>query len=144
FLKVGTDEEVEVRNVRPADHRSIVTPTSYLYFAPKERATSAFLPDHPDAQRKRRVERFAVGEARMQEGGTVDPRAFFKLDPGNSFWTGLELYARALRDELGAAQKTAVEERLRVSEADGPGGRWYREQMRFGNPGGPMSWATTM
>ena len=144
FLKAGTDEEVKIPNVGPPDHRSIVTPESYLYFLPKERATSSFLPDHPDAQSKRRVERFPVREVQMREAGALDPRDFFRFDPGNSIWTGLELYARALRGELGAEQKKVLEERLKIEQADGPGGRWYREQMGFTNPAGPMLWVTTM
>ncbi len=144
FLRVGTDEEVKIPNVGPADHRSIVTPEVYLVFNPKERSTSGFLPDHPEAQRKRRAERFPVREARSREGGTLDPRAFFKFDPGNSFWTGLELYARAFRGDLGAEQKDVVERRLKVGQADGPGGRWYRDQMGFTNPGGSMLWVTTL
>ncbi len=144
FLKVGTDEELKVPNVGPPDHRSIVTPESYLFFLPKERATSAFLPDHPQAQNKRRVERFAAREAQMREGGSPDPRAFFKFDPGNSLWSGLELYAHAFRGELGAEQKKIVEERLKLGQSEGPGGRWYREQMWFTNPGGSMLWVTTL
>jgi RNA polymerase sigma factor (sigma-70 family) len=144
FLKVGTDDEVKVPNVGPADYRSIVTPEVYLVFDPKERATSSFLPDHPEAQRKRRVERFSAREARMREGGTPDPRAFFKFDPINFFWSGLELYARALRGDLGAQQKNVVEQRLKIDQADGPGGRWYRDQMSFANPNGSMLWITTV
>ena len=144
FLQVGTDEEVLIPNVGAADHRSIVTPEAYYYFLPKERATSAFLPDHPDAQNKRRVDRFPVGEARMREGGALDPRDLFKFDPGSMFWTGLELYAQAFRGELGADQKKVVEERLQIGQADGPGGRWYRQQMNFTNLAGPVLWATTL
>jgi len=144
FLKVGTDEEVKVPNVGPPDHRSIVTPEFYLEFRPKDRATSAFLPNHPDAQMKRRAERFPAREAKMREGGSLDPRAFFKFDPGNSFGTGLELYAQAFRGELGADQKNIVVQRLRIGQSDGPGGRWYREQMGFTNPGGSMLWVTTL
>jgi RNA polymerase sigma factor (sigma-70 family) len=143
FLGVGTDEEVKIANVGAPDHRSIVTPTVYLFFHPKERATSSFLPNHPQAQRKRRAERFPVREAAMREGGTPDPREFFKFDPGNSFWTGLELYARAFRGELGADQKNVVEQHLKIGKAEGPGGRWYRDQMGFTNPGGPTLWITT-
>jgi RNA polymerase sigma factor (sigma-70 family) len=143
FLRIGTDEEVKIPNVGAADHRSIVTPEVYLFFHPKERATSSFLPNHPQAQHKRRAERFPVREIRMREGGTPDPRDFFKFDPGNSFWTGLELYARAFRGELGADQKNVVEQRLKIGKADGPGGRWYRDQMGFTNPGGPTLWVTT-
>ncbi len=40
FLKVGTNEEILIPNVGAPDHRSIVTPESYYYFLPKERATS--------------------------------------------------------------------------------------------------------
>ncbi len=144
FLKLGTDEEVKVPNVGPADHRSIVTPEYYLVFLPKERATSAFLPDHPESQMKRRAERFSAREAQMRDGGAADPRAFFKFDPGNSFWRGLELYARAFRGELGAEQKNIVEQRLKLGQTDGPGGRWYRQQMGFNNPRGPMLWITTL
>jgi RNA polymerase sigma factor (sigma-70 family) len=144
FLKVGTDEEVKVPNTAPADHRSIVTPEAYFFFQPKERATSGFLRDVPEAQRKRRAERFPAREGQMREGGTVDPRAFFKMDPANFFWTGLELYARAFRGDLGAEQKNAVEQRLKISQADGPGGRWYRDRMGFTNQGGPTLWVTTL
>jgi RNA polymerase sigma factor (sigma-70 family) len=144
FLRVGTEEEVEVPNVGADDHRSIVTPNAFLYFRPKERATSSFLPNHPEAQNKRRAERFPAREVQMREGGSVDPRAFFKVDSANFFWTGFELYAKAFRGEFGAEQKKVVEERLNVSRGDGPGGRWYREQMGFTNPGGPMLWVTTL
>ena len=144
FLKVGNDEEVKFPNVRPGDHRSIATPDRYLYFLPNSRATSAFLPNHPEAKTKRRVERFPTSEARSREGGSPDPRDFFKFDPVNAFWSGFELYARAFRGELGAAQKKAVEETLKISKADGPGGRWYRDQMGFTNPGNPMVWVTTV
>ena len=144
FLKVEMDEEVKVPNVGAADYRSVVTPEVYLVFQPKDRATTAFLPDHPEAQNKRRAERFPVQEARVREGGTLDPRGFFKFDPGNSFWTGFELYARAFHGDFGAEQKKVVEQRLKIGQADGPGGRWYRDQMGFGNPGQPMLWITTI
>jgi hypothetical protein len=144
FFRVGTDDEVKVPNVGAADHRSIVTPAAYFVCRPKERATSSFLPDLPEAQNKRRAERFPVREAQMREGGTLDPRAFFKFDNRNFFWTGFELYARAFHGDLGAEQKKVVEERLKISQADGPGGRWYRDQMGFGNPGRPMLWITTL
>ena len=144
FFQVGTDEEVLIPNVGAPDHRSIVTADAYFYFLPKERATSAFLPDHPDAQNKRRVDRFPVGEAQMREGGSLDPRDLFKFDSHNEFWSGLELYAKAFRGELGADQRKAVEERLKVGQADGPGGRWYRQQMNFTNPAGPTLWVTTL
>ena len=144
FLKVGTDEEVKIPNVGSADHRSIVTPGVYLFFYPKERATSSFLPDHPEAQMKRRVERFPAREARMREGGTPDPREFFKFDSVNFFWSGLELYARAFRGDLGAEQKNVVEQRLKIYQADGPGGRWYRDQMSFTNPDGSTLWVATV
>ena len=80
----------------------------------------------------------------MREGGSPDPRAFYQFDPVNSFWAGLELYARAFRGELGAEQKDVVEKRLKVSQADGPGGRWYHEQMGFTGAGGSMVWITTL
>jgi RNA polymerase sigma factor (sigma-70 family) len=144
FLRIGTDEEVRIPNVGPADGRSILTPNAYLIFNPKERATSAFLPDHPEAQQKRRVERFPVQEARMREGGKSDPRSFFKFDPVNFFWSGLELYIRAFRGDLGAEPKKLVEERLKISQADGPGGRWYRDQMGFTAPNQPTLWVTTL
>jgi RNA polymerase sigma factor (sigma-70 family) len=144
FLRVGTDEEVKIPNTAPSDHRSIVTPEFYLFFFPKDRATSSFLRDLPEAQMKRRAERFPAKESQMREGGTVDPRDFFKFDPGNSFWRGLEICAQAFRGELGAEQKKEVEKRLKISQADGPGGRWYRDQMGFTNPGGPTLWVTTM
>jgi RNA polymerase sigma factor (sigma-70 family) len=144
YLEVATEKAIEVPNVGTGDHRSILTPNAYFYFNPHERATSAFLPGHPQAQNKRRVERFDVKEASMREGGAVDPRAFFKFDTGNSFWTGLELYAQAMRGDLGAEQKKMIEERLKLTQADGPGGTWYRDQMGFGNPGGRMYWVTTL
>ncbi|WP_406699717.1 sigma-70 family RNA polymerase sigma factor [Singulisphaera sp. Ch08] len=144
FLRIGTDEEVKIPNVGTSDHRSIVTPKSYFVFPPKERATSAFLPDHPEAQMKRRAEHFPVQEARSREAGVPDPRAFFKFDAGNSFWTLQELYARAFRGELGAEQKKGVEQRLNVGQADGPGGRWYRQQMGLGDQNGAMLWITTL
>jgi sugar lactone lactonase YvrE len=144
FLRVGTDEEVKIPNVGADNHRSIITPELYLVFRPKDRATSAFLPDHPDAQMKRRAERFVAREAQMREGGTVDPRGFFKFDPVNSFWTGLELYARALRGEVPGDQKRVVEQGLKIAKADGPGGRWYRDQMEFTNPGRPTRWVSTL
>ncbi len=93
---------------------------------------------------KRRVDRFPVREAQMREGGALDPRDLFKFDPVSFFWTGLELYARALWGELGADQKKVAEERLKIGQADGPGGRWYRQQMSFTNPAGPMLWVTTL
>ena len=40
-------------------------------------------------------------------------------------------------------QKNVVEERLKIGKADGPGGRWYRDQMGFTNPGNPTLWITT-
>ncbi len=144
FFETGIDKEVTVPNVGPNDHRWIVTPEAYFVFRPKERATSSFLPDHPEAKQKRRVERFPVREAPMREGGELDPRDFFNLGPGSSFWTGMELYAKAYRGELGPQQKDAVERRLNISAAEGPGGRWYRDQMAFDNPGGPMLWMTTL
>ena len=142
FLKPGTDEEVKIPNVGPADHRSIVTPMTYLVFNPKERSTSAFLPDHPEAKMKRRAERFPAAEARSREGGRPDPRAFFKFDTANFLWSGLERYARALRGELGAEQKKVFTERITIDEAEGPGGTWYRQRLSFkGGPGPNMYFA---
>jgi RNA polymerase sigma factor (sigma-70 family) len=144
FFKLGTSDEVQIPNVGADDHRSIVTPELYLVFRPKEQATSAFLPNLAEARNKRRVDRFPVAEGRNREGGSPDPRGFFKFDPGNSFWSGLDLYAEALRGESGAEAERIVKERLKLAKAEGPGGRWYREQMGFGNPGEPVFWVTTL
>ncbi len=144
FLKVGSDEEVKIPNLGADDHRSILTPDRYLVFRPNDRATSAFLVDLPEAQQKRQVERYRAQEARMREGGTPDPRGFFKFDPVNSFWSVLEVCARALRGELGGQQKAVFEQRFQLASAEGPGGRWYREQMGFDSPGGSMLWITTL
>src|SRR5262249_31225355 len=65
FYKVGTDEEVKISNVGAAEGRSIIAADVYLTFNPKERATSAFLPNHPEAQHKRRANRFPAHEAQM-------------------------------------------------------------------------------
>jgi hypothetical protein len=143
-LRIGTDEEVKIPNVGAWDHRWIITPDRYLDFSPKEKGTWAVLPNHPDAQNKRRAERLAVSEARNRAAGEVDPRGFFKFDPMNSFWTSFEMYQRVLRGDLGAERKKLFEERLTIEQAEGPGGRWYRDRLGFGNPGGPMFWATTL
>jgi RNA polymerase sigma factor (sigma-70 family) len=145
FFKLGKAEEVKIPNVAPGDHRSILTPDAYYYFLPKERATSAFLPDHPDARMKRRAERFPVQEARMRDGGMIDPRGFFRSDPVNFYWTGAEMYGKALRGELGAEQKDVVEKGLKIRKAEGPGGLWYRVEMKFGGPGlERMQWIATV
>jgi RNA polymerase sigma factor (sigma-70 family) len=144
FLKLGTGEEVKFPRVGTRDQRSILTPEFYLSFCPTERSTSAFLPNHPDAQMKRRAERFAATEARTREGGTIDPRAFFKIDGGNFFWRSMEIYAQAIRGELGGEFKDIVAQRLKISRADGPDGRWYREQMGYTNGRGPILWASTL
>ena len=85
----------------------------------------------------------AQSRANYEKITTWQGSYFFKSDPANFFWTRLELYVRAFRGELGAELKNAVEQRLRISKADGPGGRWFRDQMGFTNPGGPTLWITT-
>ncbi|QEH37761.1 ECF RNA polymerase sigma factor SigW [Aquisphaera giovannonii] len=144
FLVPGTHDEVTIPNVGARDHRSILTPTTYLDFDPKERATSSFLPDHPDAQNKRMAKRFPEREARMREGGEPDPRDFFKTDPGNTIWSEPELYAQALKGLQGAESLKTVAERLRLLRAAGPGGTWYCGSMSFGNPGEASLTATTV
>jgi RNA polymerase sigma factor (sigma-70 family) len=145
FLKIGTDEEVKIPNVGPPDHRWILTPDRYLVFNPKERATSAFLPDHPEARNKRRAERFPTSEARNRAGGGVDPRTYFKFDPMNSFWTSIEQYQRIFRGEFGAdPKKLFFEERFKLDQAEGPGGRWYRDRMELGDLGRRPIWMTTL
>jgi hypothetical protein len=144
FLKPGTDEEVTIPNLGTDDHRSVLTPDAYVFFRPKQRWTSAFLPDHPDAQRKPIAERFPVKEAQFRESGAPDPRTFFKFDPANFFWTGLELEARVLKGEVWFGGKKALEERLELGQADGPGGKWYRHRMGYDGGPGRMLWVTTL
>jgi RNA polymerase sigma factor (sigma-70 family) len=144
FLKIGTNEEVTIPNVTADEHRSIVTPELYIQFRPKDRTTSSFLPDHPEARMKRRAERFAAREAQMREGGSLDPRAFFKFDPVNSFWAYLERCQQAFREYLENEPKPGDEPRLKIERADGPGGRWYRAQMGFTAPGALMLWVSTL
>jgi hypothetical protein len=144
FLKVGTGEGVKVPNVGPPDHRSIVTPGRYLVFRPKERATSAFLPDHPDAEMERRAERFpcarpgcekAANPTRARSSSSIPPT------PSGRDWSCTRGRSGA---SWGAGQKEVVEQRLRVGQADGPGGRWYLHQMGFTGEAGPMLWVTTL
>jgi Tol biopolymer transport system component len=123
---------------------SILKPDYYIFFQPNDRGTTGFLPNHPDAQNKRRAERFPVREARFREAGVPDPRDFFKFDPGNSFWGNLDVYVRSFKGEFGADTKKLIDERLTIAQAEGPGGRWYREQMGFGDQGKPLLWVTTL
>lgn len=149
FLKARTDKEVPVplvspsehrrilTPISPSDHRCILTPNRYLTFRPKDISTSGFLRDLPEAQEKNHAEEFPVAEARSREGGEMDPLGFFKFDPVNTFWSELELLAESLKGGLGAESKTLVESRLKVDQADGPDGRWYRVEMTFGAEGTP-------
>ncbi|MHC5540368.1 TolB family protein, partial [Singulisphaera rosea] len=138
FLKPGTDEEVTIPNVAPTDHRRwIVTPRRYLTFQPKEISTSAFLPDLPAAQQKRHADDLPIAEAK-RESGEVNPLEFFKYNPMNTFWSELEIMAKALKGELGANGKSVAEARLNVEQADGPEGRWYRVGMSFKDAGNPF------
>jgi hypothetical protein len=132
FLKLGTNEPFEIPNIGPGQGRSIIAADRCLEFRPEERATAAFLPDHPDAQHKRIVTCYPRREhERMLAGDAPDPRDFYKTDPGNQLWSGAELYGQALRGRLGTDQFKEVARRFTVHQADGPGGRWYWEQTRL-------------
>jgi RNA polymerase sigma factor (sigma-70 family) len=141
YLEPGTEKEVKIPNTGPADTRSIVTPTTYLIFDPRQRFTSALLPDIPEAQMKRQAQRFPAGDGRLRAGGDLDPRTFFKLDPGNFIWSSLEKYVRALR---GDGRENVVAERLRLGSAMGPGGTWYRQQTYYTAASGPNLYLTIL
>jgi RNA polymerase sigma factor (sigma-70 family) len=135
FVKVGTSEPFVIPDVGPGQGRSIVTADRCLEFRAHERATTAFLPDHPDAQNKRIVNCYPIREHQaMISADAPDPREFFKTDPGNQLWSGVELYAQALQGRHGTEQFKEAARRLTISAADGPGGRWYWEQTRLNGP----------
>jgi len=142
FLKLGSDEEVRIPGTAAIDHRSVTTPDDYLTFLPKERATSVFMVDVPEARDTRRAERFPAAEARREGIGT-DPRDFFKTDPMSWIWSNLDRYAKAMRGELRGEWKKFVDERLTISKADGPGGVWYRERAWFSHSGRKL-WTTSL
>ncbi|WP_206107904.1 sigma-70 family RNA polymerase sigma factor [Paludisphaera rhizosphaerae] len=146
FLKIGSNEEVKVPNVAADDHRSVTTPESYLVFSPKTRATWGVMQNVPEAKNARKVDRFPTNATESRHDGPgTDPREFFKTDPMNWFWSGLDRYARAMKGESGARAKKVVEEQLKVSKADGPGGVWYQERMWYDDGrGGPRLKATTI
>jgi hypothetical protein len=135
FQRIGSNEPFVIPNVGPGYGRSVITEDRCLEFRPDERATTAFLPDHPEAQNKRIVSCYPRREhERMLAGDAPDPREFFNTDPGNQLWSGAELYAQALRGRHGMEQFKEVARRLTISAADGPGGRWYWEQTRLNGP----------
>ena len=93
---------------------------------------------------KRRVERFPVQRPRCEKAAHSILAISSSSIPAISFWTGLELYARAFRGELGAEQKKVVEERLKIEP--GRRARWPMVSRADGvyQSGGPMLWVTTI
>ena len=144
FLKVGTDEEVKIPNVGPADHRSIVTPDIYLLLPCRRSGPHPrFCPIIRSAQMKRRAERFPVARGPDARRRHTRSSRFLQVRPRQFLLDGVGIVRAGIPGRTGAEQKNAVEQRLRISKADGPGGRWFRDQMGFTNPGGPTLWITT-
>jgi hypothetical protein len=78
----------------------------------------ADLPGHPAAQNKRVAYKDPVKDVEMQNTrDLLDPRVFFG-DGGSTKWW----------DDIGHLKEEAgrIGDALKVSEAEGPGGRWYR------------------
>jgi RNA polymerase sigma factor (sigma-70 family) len=145
FLRIGTNEAFAIKDVGPGYGRSIVTADRCLEFRPDEQATTAFLPDHPDAQNKRIINCYPLREhERLIAADAPDPRGFFKTDPGNQLWSGAELYAQALRGRHGMDQFKEAARRLTIHQADGPGGRWYWEQTRLNGAGTKVLYSTAI
>ena len=76
--------------------------------------------------------RFPAKEA--GDRATNDPREFYEFSRGYPYglWAHVEANARRLRGQLGEEQLKEAAERLTISQAEGPGGRWYWEQTRTG------------
>jgi hypothetical protein len=137
FVDVGTGEAVTIPNVFPADSRAIVTSERFIHFDPKQSGTTGVI-EHPDVAGKRSaaVESRHMAERQMY-GDTPDPRTFFKLDAGSTFWSLLEGLAPYLWKH-----DQRIEAAVIVSQAKGPGGTWYRFRERFSGGNGPGSWMT--
>ena len=67
-----------------------------------------------------------------QAGDGTDPREYIP----NYEWRQADFYARGLRGRLGDKQFKAIAKSLTLSQAEGPGGRWYWEQFRSQGIGG--------
>jgi hypothetical protein len=138
FVKAGTHEVVRIPNVGPNDHRSIVTPERFIHFDPKQTGTTGVI-EHPDVEGKRSagIDPREMAE-RQTHGDMPDPRTFFKIDPSSNFWRLLEMLAPDLKQH-----NQRVEEGVIVSQAQGPGGTWYRFRERFSGPDGSgVAWMT--
>jgi RNA polymerase sigma factor (sigma-70 family) len=135
FRRVSKDEPVTIRNVGPADGRMFTDGTTLVDFNPIERATTAFLPDHPEAQNKRLVRHWTAEESRGRTSPTdSDPRQFFGT-PHTMLWTGPQLYADALRGRKGEEQLRQAATRTSLHQAEGRGGIWYWMETRLDGTG---------
>jgi RNA polymerase sigma factor (sigma-70 family) len=134
FRRIGKDEPVTIRNVGPHEGRMFTDGTTLVEFDPKERATTAFLPDHPDAQNKRIVRRWTAEESRGRTSPLdSDPRQFFG-SPWDFLWRTPQIYADALRGRQGEDQLKEAARRLVLHQAEGPGGSWYWMETRLDGP----------
>src|SRR5208337_3597061 len=104
--------------------RSIVMADHSLEFDPEGFVYRAQLPGLPDTHDRHYAVRRPVKKGMAGDG--TDPREYIP----NYEWRQADFYARGLRGRLGDKQFKAIAKGLTLSQADGPGGRWYWEQFR--------------
>ncbi len=124
YLKPGTDEPATGPPMGP-DTRSIVTADQSLEFDPEGSLYRDQLPGHPETLNRHFAVRRPIKKGSAGDG--TDPREYFP----DWQWREAEYQARVLRGRLGEKEFKRIARDLTLNQAEGPGGRWYWEQMRF-------------
>lgn len=139
WVNTDTDQPVTVPGVRGENERAVLTSQDCLSFLPDAPPGDYdVLPDHPRARHKRAAFRDAAESSRSQLVKTLpDPRRYFGRSPGQRFWESLEGAVAALRGEgrRGAEGAKIVRDGLRLYQATGDGGVWYRQDEAYRHPG---------
>lgn len=146
LLTTDARKPVHIPGVSPVDNRSIVTSEHYVYFAPKDPpATYSVLPDHPEAQNKRRARRVSTDEAQAKHhADLMDPRLFFRCSTLSMFWEELDMYVPSIQGKDGAEKQRLAGERLRIDEAAHAGSTWYRIRVLITFPDGRVDTVTSI
>lgn len=119
WLRPDSRKSVSIPGARVTAQRSVFSGEDYLHFDPTNLVPElADLPGNPAAQNKRVAYKDSIeGVAKQRYRDLLDPRLFFGVGVPKSYWD----YFGQLKAQAGR-----LGDRLKVFQADGPGGPWYR------------------
>ena len=146
WINADTLAAIDIPNTAVPNERVIVTSEHCLHMKPHQTYGSfQAVPDHPAARNKRAAFRDAIESTKVAEYLSMpDPRQCYGRSPNRRFWEDLELDIATLQGKHGEEKAARLRSRLRVYQAPGKGGTWYREDLVMDGPGGMRNSAQTL